>query len=122
MNSSIDCWHSFTGGDRADLAESSGIWKFNIDGDTLRTRTLDRYLKVKTLLTRPKLGRVLATAKFVLESSPPSSLQYTLDSKIRMLELTLDALGFWDPKRKITKYKQPEISKYQRGKRKHEGS
>ena len=111
MNTSIDCWHSFSGGDRATLAESSGIWKVNVDGESLRTRTLDRYLKVETLPTRPKLGRVLDTAKFVLERSPPSSQRYTLDTKIRVLELTLDALGLCNPKKRINRFENQLIAK-----------
>jgi CheY-like chemotaxis protein len=111
MNTSIDCWHSFSGGNRANLAESSGIWKVNIDGGAVRTRTLDRYLKVETLPNRPKLERVLATAKFVLDSSPPSSQRFELDTKIRLLELTLDALGLWAPKQRINKFDNTLIAK-----------
>jgi CheY-like chemotaxis protein len=111
MNTSIDCWHSYSGGNRANLAESSGIWKVHLDGGSLRTRTLDRYLKVETLPTQPKLERVLATAKFVLKSSPPSSQRYSLDTKIRMLELTLDALGLWNPKQKINKFEYTSLGK-----------
>ena len=49
MNDTIDCWYSFSGGNKANLAERSGIWKINVDGTSLRTRTLDRYLKAETL-------------------------------------------------------------------------
>jgi CheY-like chemotaxis protein len=111
MNTSIECWRSFSGGNRANLAESSGIWKVNVDGTSLRTRTLDRYLKVETLPTHPKLERVLATAKFVLESSPPSSQRFALDTKIRLLELTLDSLGLWNPKHKINKVDNSLLAK-----------
>ncbi|MBT5794587.1 MAG: response regulator [Deltaproteobacteria bacterium] len=111
MNTSIDCWRSLSGGGRANLAEVSGIWKVNVDGESLRTRTLDRYLKLETLPTRPKLGKVLDTAKFVLERSPPSSLRYTLDTKVRVLELTLDALGLWNPKPRINKFENKLIAK-----------
>ena len=30
MNATIDCWHSFSGGNKANLAERSGVWKINI--------------------------------------------------------------------------------------------
>ncbi|MBT3715702.1 MAG: hypothetical protein HOG45_03970, partial [Deltaproteobacteria bacterium] len=82
-----------------------------VDGTSLRTRTLDRYLKVETLPTHPKLERVLATAKFVMESSPPSSQRFALDTKIRLLELTLDSLGLWNPKHKINKVDNSLLAK-----------
>ena len=111
MNATIDCWHSFSGGNKANLAERSGVWKINIDGTSLRTRTLDRYLKLETLSNHPKVKKVLATANFVLDNSPPSSRRYRLDTKIRLLELTLDAMGFWTPRKKIKKRYNPENAK-----------
>jgi hypothetical protein len=66
---------------------------------------------VETLPTHPKLERVLATAKFVMESSPPSSQRFALDTKIRLLELTLDSLGLWNPKLKINKVDNSLLAK-----------
>ena len=103
MNDTIDCWYSFSGGNKANLAERSGVWKINIDGTSLRTRTLDRYLKAETLPNRPKVKKVLDTANFVIDTSPPSSRRYRLDTKLCLLELTLDAIGFWNPRKKIKK-------------------
>jgi hypothetical protein len=65
----------------------------------------------QALPNRPKLERVLATAKFVLDSSPPSSQRFELDTKIRLLELTLDALGLWAPKQRINKFDNTLIAK-----------
>jgi hypothetical protein len=46
-----------------------------------------------------------------MESSPPSSQRFALDTKIRLLELTLDSLGLWNPKLKINKVDNSLLAK-----------
>ncbi len=100
MNESINCWNAYCGGNRANLAERSGLWKANLDGTSLRTRTMDRYMQPQTLPKRPNIKKVLATAYFVLDNCTPSSRRFKLETKTRMLEFTLDALGLWSPQKK----------------------
>lgn len=67
MASAIDHWQA-QGGSRIQLAEQSGHWRVQLDGSTARSRTFDRYTSVETLPKRPNVEKVLATAKFVLQS------------------------------------------------------
>ena len=69
MNDTIDCWYSFSGGNKANLAERSGVWKINIAGTSLRTRTFDRYLKLETLSNHPKVKKVLGFEFSVMGSA-----------------------------------------------------
>lgn len=70
MNQSLEYWEASTGKTKIELAEESEIWKVNIDGGTLKTRTLDRYLKMDSLPKKPRVWEVLRTANFVIDTCP----------------------------------------------------
>lgn len=66
MISSLENWETATQSTRIELAEQSGIWRVSIDDGRLRTRSLDRYLSLKTLPKKPRWREVVRTAHFVL--------------------------------------------------------
>ncbi|MGX5172888.1 tetratricopeptide repeat protein [Aliikangiella sp. IMCC44653] len=66
MLSGLTAWEEATQSSRIELAEQSGIWRVSIDDGRLRTRSLDKYLTLKTLPKRPRWREVLRTAHFVL--------------------------------------------------------
>ncbi|NVJ59944.1 MAG: tetratricopeptide repeat protein [Gammaproteobacteria bacterium] len=66
MNMSIQAWENATQSTRIELAEKSGIWRVSIDDGRLRTRSLDRYLTLKSLPKRPRWREVIRTVHFVL--------------------------------------------------------
>jgi two-component system sensor histidine kinase ChiS len=67
MRGALECWMEATGTTKAELAEQSGIWNVYMERDGyLRTQTLDKYLSEETLPRRPRWGKVMATAEFVL--------------------------------------------------------
>ncbi len=81
--SSLAAWESSTNSSRIELAEQSGIWRVSIDDGRIRTRSLDRYLSVKTLPKHPRWREVLRTAHFVLaQCTLPADTQQQLVSKL----------------------------------------
>ena len=66
MLSSLQTWETCTQSTRIELAEQSGIWRVSIDDGRLRTRSLDKYLAIKTLPKKPRWREVVRTAHFVL--------------------------------------------------------
>lgn len=60
-------WERYTHKTKADLAEESHCWRVYIDGATAKTRTLDKYLSVKTLPAKPRWRAVIKTANYVLD-------------------------------------------------------
>ncbi len=73
MLSSLAAWEESTSSSRIELAEKSGIWRVSVDDGRIRTRSLDRYLSMKTLPKNPRWREVLRTAHFVLASCPLST-------------------------------------------------
>jgi PAS domain-containing protein len=73
MLSSLAGWEEGSRSTRIELAEKSGIWRVSIDDGRIRTRSLDRYLSVKTLPKNPRWREVLRTAHFVLANCPLST-------------------------------------------------
>ena len=73
MLSSLAGWEESTQSTRIELAEQSGIWRVSVDDGRIRTRSLDRYLSMKTLPKNPRWREVLRTAHFVLASCPLST-------------------------------------------------
>lgn len=63
----LNLWERYTGKSKAELAESSKIWRVYIDGSTVKTRTLDKYLALSSLPKQPRWRSVLRTAAFVQE-------------------------------------------------------
>jgi CheY-like chemotaxis protein len=58
-------WEKYTGKSKAELAEESNLWRVYIDGGTLKTRTLDKYLNEKSLPKRPRWRSVIKTLDYV---------------------------------------------------------
>jgi YesN/AraC family two-component response regulator len=90
----LRCWKQSTRKSKIDFAEESKIWTASVDsGGTYRTRTLDRYLCVRTLPAHPRYTDVLDTAYFVLaRCSAHPNLSPTLQSKTEELEKLLMAV------------------------------
>ncbi|WP_164551215.1 tetratricopeptide repeat protein [Shewanella khirikhana] len=63
---SVDAWEQSSRQSRIELAEQSGIWRVSIDEGRLRTRSLDRYLSIRTLPRNPRWREVLRTGHYVL--------------------------------------------------------
>ncbi len=93
MQACVEIWERTTCSTRLELAEKSGIWRITIDDGRLRTRTLNRYLDIATLPTRPRWREVLRTAYFILADCHLEPAQRALiEQRIRRLqECTLAA-------------------------------
>ena len=69
MGLALDCWSASGHGGKVELAEQSRIWNVYLEKDGyFRTQTLDKYLSVKTLPSRPRWRDIHATAEFVLSN------------------------------------------------------
>lgn len=89
MNLSLDIWQQQTQLGKVELAEKSGIWKVTIDDGRLRTRALERYLRMERLPKHPRWREVLRTGYFVLGQLPESHEQYAeLDALIQEVQTT----------------------------------
>lgn len=66
MHLSLDYWEQGTGKSKIELAEDSKVWNVRLERGTYITRTLDYYLKLKSLPKNPRVQNVINTAKFVL--------------------------------------------------------
>ncbi len=77
MNLSLKTWETKTGKNKVALAEESKIWKAYLDGSTWKTRTLDKYLSLKSLPQNPRWREVLRTANYVLACCPLSEMEKT---------------------------------------------
>jgi len=64
----LHLWERYTNKDKADLAERSRCWRVYLDGTTVKTRTFDKYLNVKSIPNRPRWRAVVRTANYVLAS------------------------------------------------------
>lgn len=93
MHSAAQVWTAQPNETLTSLAEKSGLWFATQDNMIPRPRTLQKYLKLKTLPKRPHLEPVLATADFVLAQYPYSSAALDLAAKLEMLRFTLNVLG-----------------------------
>ncbi len=83
MISSLENWETATHSSRIELAEQSGIWRVSIDDGRLRTRSLDRYLSLKTLPKKPRWREVVRTAHFVLaECQLDTATKSSLEEKL----------------------------------------
>ena len=86
---SVQYWQQCTFKSKLELAEESGIWSIHHDRGSQACRTLDRYLNLRTLPSRPRTEDVLRTAHFVLHSGElKSPLRKQLESELKeLLEL-----------------------------------
>lgn len=65
---SLDLWERYAKKGKIELAEESRCWRVYLDGGTMKTRTLDKYLTEKSLPDKPRWRSVVRTANFVLSS------------------------------------------------------
>ena len=84
---SIQYWQQSTFRSKLDFARESGIWTVNMDNDSPQTRTLDKYLHIDTLPSRPKVEEIIRSAHFIysncnVESPLRDELKSILDSLI----------------------------------------
>ena len=84
---SIQYWQQSTFRSKLDFARESGIWTVNMDNDSPQTRTLDKYLHIDTLPSRPKVEEIIRSAHFIysncnVESPLRDELKSSLDSLI----------------------------------------
>lgn len=56
MTGTLDLWIDLTGKNKIEFAETSGLWRVNLDKTSLQTRTLDKYLLLDTLPAEPALA------------------------------------------------------------------
>ena len=82
MDTACRLWRESKGTSRAEMAEQSGLWNVYIEKDGwVRTQTLDKYLSIDTLPSRPRWKNVLKTADFVLAAcGKPSPLKAELET------------------------------------------
>jgi hypothetical protein len=74
LNLALELWVEETGKTKVDLARESGLWKVYMDADGWeRTQTLDRYLDLLTLPSRPRWRQVTRTVSFVLAAIEKSA-------------------------------------------------
>ncbi|MCP5161019.1 MAG: response regulator [Hahellaceae bacterium] len=66
MRTSLNLWERYSGKGKIQLAEESRCWRVYVDGSTVKTRTLDKYLSLKTLPENPRWRLVTRTANFVM--------------------------------------------------------
>jgi|GEM_PF-288017 len=67
LRTALIAWERYTHKTKADLAEESHCWRVYLDGATAKTRTLDKYLSVKTLPAKPRWRAVIKTGNYVLD-------------------------------------------------------
>lgn len=66
LRTSLNLWERSTNKSKVDLAEQSRCWRVYVDGTTVKTRTFDKYLSVRTIPDRPRWRSVVRTANYVL--------------------------------------------------------
>ncbi len=91
---SLDCWRQ-QGGTRISLALESGIWTATQDAGSMRTSTLNRYLKLSRLPQSPKWWKVMDTANFVLRNSTLSPVQVEIEIQKQILIKILRDSGLY---------------------------
>ncbi|MGI2258208.1 tetratricopeptide repeat protein [Shewanella sp. GXUN23E] len=88
----LETWERTSHQSRIELAEQSGIWRVSVDEGRLRTRSLDKYLSVRTLPRRPRWREVLRTAHYVLaECELPKGRMEELSAKLDRVNQHLHA-------------------------------
>ncbi len=90
MSESLEIWAAATSKNKIDFAETSGIWRVNLDKTSLQTRTLDKYLLIETLPDNPRWRDVLKTAMFVLSLKERVQAGADLAERFDALELRLE--------------------------------
>ncbi|WP_294225441.1 response regulator [uncultured Shimia sp.] len=91
MSDSLQIWGAATGKTKIDFAETSGIWRVNLDKTSLQTRTLDKYLLIETLPDNPRWRDVLKTVMFVLSLKERATVSSDIAARFDALEVRLEA-------------------------------
>jgi hypothetical protein len=65
LNYALKLWEQIANKDKLTLAEESKLWRITNDGGTLKTRTLDKYLKLSLLPKNPRYSTVAKTLMFI---------------------------------------------------------
>jgi len=68
LRASLNLWERYTNQGKIELAERSRCWRVYVDGTTVKTRTFDKYLNVRSVPDRPRWRAVVRTANYVLAS------------------------------------------------------
>ena len=90
MSDSLEIWSAATGKGKIDFAETSGIWRVNLDKTSLQTRTLDKYLLIETLPDNPRWRDVLKTVSFVLSLKERDTVDDALAQRFDAMETRLE--------------------------------
>ena len=86
MRDALDIWRG-EGKSKIELAEESGLWRITNDDGTLKTRTLDKYLRAEALPKNPRVATVLKTLEFV-----KGQLELS-DDQLELIDEKLNKLG-----------------------------
>lgn len=87
LRTSLGLWERYAGKSKVQLAEESRCWRVYVDGSTVKTRTFDKYLRLKDLPSKPRWRLVTRTAYFVLENAPlPGAETAALSRQISEIE------------------------------------
>jgi len=93
LSLAVTFWEAVTGKSKVDLAEESTIWGVYNDRGVLTTRTLNKYLNLKSLPRNPRWRDVVKTANFVVESCGAQGanlpIKAELDESLEKLQMVL---------------------------------
>lgn len=79
----VSIWEKHTGKDRVDLAEKSEAWTITIDNGTLRTRSLDKYMNIRSIPKFPRWKNVIKTCHFILSQKDlPTEDRVSINNKL----------------------------------------
>lgn len=73
MGCVLDRWEQCTGNGKLDFAEQSGLWRVTNDNGTLKTRTLDKYLRAASLPKNPRYKTVAQSLRYLIDEHPLSA-------------------------------------------------
>jgi two-component system sensor histidine kinase ChiS len=90
MTLAVAYWEERSGESKLELARESGLWRIEVSPDGHeRTRTLDRYLDLRTFPKAPRWKKILATGDFVLSRcSSGDESRRRLEAAMSRLRLT----------------------------------
>ena len=90
----VECvkyWVYSTNTNKGELAKKSGLWSTQIERNSIRARTLDRYTSIESLPQHPNWSKVLETARFVLRHCPPSSNRFEIEILLYRLQRVMNS-------------------------------
>lgn len=80
MRLAISTWERHAKKSKVDFAEQSRLWSVYLDGNSAKTRTLDKYLSTKSLPSKPRWRSVINSTRFVIEQCElPEATRLQLD-------------------------------------------